>query len=515
MSRAIFPSRRGFLRSLGVGGLGAAAAGLLPSLWSRRAGASPWGDYPGSMRIGLVPAEKQAKRVLEIFLFGGISPWETFYCVDEPDFGKRDRLMWWTFQEGDETVSDLYLACQGDNAPALLQDFAKDENGVMVKLGPFTEPLRSRKDITDRLRLQVLTHTLLPHELALPLAMTGYRIGSPKLASVGAAVQHYFLTHGDQGSTEPISYVIHPVGRLQSLHLNQPAAIGQHPSFARPLMMHVGNDPTFIDALKRRSLGTLGASADRLSSYYSAELAARLTRDGVPLRSQALGDYQFALSALQNSANLLKVFDPALLEPVGADTCGEKAALGEARMQLRLAAHLLTRPGGRARHVLVIDPGVIHTLTGSGYDTHLRHVHDSALNLSYLWRELVAIINQPGEKDPAKIDLDDTLVVVNTEFGRSPGTQGAKGRNHHPYAYVTLMFGGPVGAAQRGIVGSILPDASARNALAPVETRAAILAALGIYPFTPEGYLFSDVPGAASAAEASVRLKEKVLGLTS
>ncbi len=28
--------------------------------------------------------------------------------------------------------------------------------------------------------------------------------------------------------------------------------------------------------------------------------------------------------------------------------------------------------------------------------------------------------------------LDDTLVVWTTEFGRTPGTDGAKGRGHHP-----------------------------------------------------------------------------------
>ncbi len=33
------------------------------------------------------------------------------------------------------------------------------------------------------------------------------------------------------------------------------------------------------------------------------------------------------------------------------------------------------------------------------------------------------------------------------------GVQGADGRNHYPSAYVTLMFGGPVGPEQRGIVG--------------------------------------------------------------
>ena len=38
--------------------------------------------------------------------------------------------------------------------------------------------------------------------------------------------------------------------------------------------------------------------------------------------------------------------------------------------------------------------------------------------------------------------LDETLVVVGTEFGRTPGTQGSDGRDHHPFAFSVVMAGG-------------------------------------------------------------------------
>lgn len=38
--------------------------------------------------------------------------------------------------------------------------------------------------------------------------------------------------------------------------------------------------------------------------------------------------------------------------------------------------------------------------------------------------------------------LDETLVVVATEFGRTPGTQGSDGRDHHPFGFSVLMAGG-------------------------------------------------------------------------
>lgn len=38
--------------------------------------------------------------------------------------------------------------------------------------------------------------------------------------------------------------------------------------------------------------------------------------------------------------------------------------------------------------------------------------------------------------------LDETVVVFATEFGRTPGSQGANGRDHHPYGFSVWMAGG-------------------------------------------------------------------------
>ena len=40
--------------------------------------------------------------------------------------------------------------------------------------------------------------------------------------------------------------------------------------------------------------------------------------------------------------------------------------------------------------------------------------------------------------------LDDTLVVFATEFGRTPGSQGSDGRDHHPYGFSVWMAGGGI-----------------------------------------------------------------------
>ncbi|MBI3874811.1 MAG: DUF1501 domain-containing protein [Verrucomicrobia bacterium] len=49
--------------------------------------------------------------------------------------------------------------------------------------------------------------------------------------------------------------------------------------------------------------------------------------------------------------------------------------------------------------------------------------------------------------------LDETIVVFATEFGRTPGSQGSDGRDHHPYGFSVWMAGG-------GIKGGIVHGAT-------------------------------------------------------
>jgi hypothetical protein len=40
--------------------------------------------------------------------------------------------------------------------------------------------------------------------------------------------------------------------------------------------------------------------------------------------------------------------------------------------------------------------------------------------------------------------LDETMVVIGTEFGRTPGAQGSDGRDHHPYGFSIVLAGGGI-----------------------------------------------------------------------
>jgi len=76
--------------------------------------------------------------------------------------------------------------------------------------------------------------------------------------------------------------------------------------------------------------------------------------------------------------------------------------------------------------------------------------------------------------------LDETLVVVGTEFGRKPSINARGGRDHHPAAYSCLMAGGGINVGQ--VYGSTDQDAfyADDNPVSVEDFNATIGAALGL-----------------------------------
>src|SRR4051794_23943544 len=69
--------RRDFLR--GTSGLAIAAGGA--TLLTGRS-ARAFGEIPAGADSAAVPPNMRAQNILEIFLYGGVSQYESFYCVD-------------------------------------------------------------------------------------------------------------------------------------------------------------------------------------------------------------------------------------------------------------------------------------------------------------------------------------------------------------------------------------------------------------------------------------------------
>jgi hypothetical protein len=170
-----------------------------------------------------------------------------------------------------------------------------------------------------------------------------------------------------------------------------------------------------------------------------------------------------------------------------------------------------------------IDTGIRPAVNG-GHDTHFFHTRIASQNVPHTFAALAEIINAPGEGDPAKIDLDETMVVINTEFGRTPYRQtsgGETGTNHWPQGYVTVMIGGPIGPGNgngRSVYGYITEDEGiAQDYVTPAENRMMVMQALGIYPFSSQSFAVGDVrgdaPGEKDELWAATRVRDSYLGV--
>jgi hypothetical protein len=495
--------RRSFLAAAG-----AAGAAALIGPWVRRSRAATFGAFPAGSAAVELPDGVRARRVLEVFLYGGLSCWETLYFVRR--YGAPDDPRY---------PGSQYYALAADNAAALAscgaadreRPFGVDALGATVELGPFADRLWQRSDVVARMRLVVQRHALLPHEAAVPQALTGRPIGQPGAAGLGAHIQRARLDAGQTPDrASPHAYVF-AAGGVASDNVAAAAALGDHPGVARPLLIQTDR-PAFTRLLDRGVLGGDRAGHDALVAAYADQYAARLTWPGRGrVRSRAAADAASAFATQRRADAIHGVLRDDLLAPASATACG-LTALDYPGVGLTAARALLTDPREPASYVCVVDNGLVGATSGSGYDTHVHNAAGTATNFDHLLAGLLAIINAPGEADPTKLSLDDTLIVLNTEFGRTPGLQGSDGRNHHPGGYVTAFIGGPITPAERGVSGAIGPDGLATQFAAPGENRIAALLALGIWPFAPEGYNISDVPDVGGEVAAAARVIESFLG---
>jgi hypothetical protein len=498
--------RRDVMRVLGGGAVLAAASGV----WPRRLAAAPFGEVPDQRAGVMLPAAQRVSRILECFLYGGLTTWESFYCV--PEFGEATNT--WAYAHYDQMV-DAAVDC-GYDTGELFTPFADDSEGRTVFLGPILKPLISRPDVLDRMRIVVNRHLLEPHEAAIPLTISGKSLGSPSLAALGTHVSRYFVDRDDGTHAAPFAYGFATAGGfIPNDNVRSLVAPGLHPGSARPLLIKVDNVTRLDSLLSRAAVGGLDERArfDALVGMYFEQYNRRLRFAGQAEVARALRFQELAQAArsVESAEAIAGVLDSTLFEPVAGTACGEQNEINVPAMSLNIATHLLTHPTAPARHCCVVDTGLAEADGGGGYDTHEEAPHTQSRNFNNFVSRLLPHINLPGEADPAKLDLDDTLIIFNMEFGRAPGAQnGGEGRNHWPYGYVQVYFGGP---AQRGIFGAIGESGHASVFTTPSENRIAALLAMGIWPFDALSFNVSDVPGAADEGAAVLSAMRRVLGV--
>ena len=122
----------------------------------------------------------------------------------------------------------------------------------------------------------------------------------------------------------------------------------------------------------------------------------------------------------------------------------------------------------------------LNFVNGTGWDTHRHGQKEQHRLIRDLDQSLSALVE---DLERRRI-LDETLVVVATEFGRPPDFDGEGGRGHQSDAFSTVLFGGGLQTGQ--VVGAT--DESGRRVVGPKTTvpdfHATVLATLGIDPTT-------------------------------
>jgi hypothetical protein len=369
------------------------------------------------------------------------------------------------------------------------------------------------------MRIVVQKHNLAPHEAAVPQALTGRPVGQPNAAGLGAHVQRARVDQNAMpGRASPYAYVF-ATGGFSSDNVAAAASAGIHPGAARPLLIKTDNATGFTRLLQRSTVGASRANTDALVGAYVDQYNARLTwPKQARVRSARTDDLAAAYQTTKQVDGIRGVLTEDLFTTRSGESCGSTRDTNIPIMGLDAARHLLTHPTEPASYVCVSDTGLYEASGGGGYDVHLECPRDTSTNFNNLLSSLLDMIDVPGGNDPTKISLDDTLVILNTEFGRTPGRQlkgtALTGRNHHPLGYATVFIGGPITTAQKGLYGAIGPDGVATTAATPAENRIAALLALGIWPFSPEAFAVSDVPDATGEVDAASRAMTKFLGRT-
>jgi Protein of unknown function (DUF1501) len=403
-------------------------------------------------------------KVLEIYLKGGLSMGETLWSVDAATDA-------WSFITPGVTDLEWSALVPGtvpaDQVPA---DFSFDStwlasipaDGRDLFLGPSAKPLAAAS-VLDRARVVATSHDLLPHEAAVPFTLMGNRLGRAVSSGLGAVVNHLH-----SGVIDVPSVVFH---KNADAFLHHALATGQFGAEHTPLAVRVGQDVSF-DRGALEASGFSREDGDPLRGLYVSRYENLLTHGVDRTRSRAFDAYDGSNLHLGNWAAIDSLLAPLDLvvgaSPDRVDNHTVKA--------IHAASSLLT--GTSVEYALVFDQGLTND-----YDSH----NVTASELVHAERQAVSfwsVCHALAEAVLAgTLDLDTTMVVINSEFGRKD-KDGGTGTEHSFRGYATMFLGGPILAATSTVIGNLDDDAVATDDVSAVDVRAAIALALGIDGYT-------------------------------
>lgn len=521
--------RRSFLKATAVTSASAFAGVMIQP---KNAYANDWGAVDSSLY------NRAPVKVLEINLVGAPSFWETLWvrkkADNSPDYLGLDDLM-----------ANVIFNCPnggGNNQDTpvwneLSPTALATGNSESTFLGPAAKPIWH---LIDRMRMVTMRHKDNPieiHEVALPYGLTGTNPGNGRHTGPGVAIARRARIL-KQSQLTPHAYVINTGFNNLSRYFNAAGmAMGMHNGINRPLFLRMETVDLLTNRLDR--VNTTPGRDDllrALNSQYRDQLLFHAD-PGQLVRSANHVEYEAALNSLFNATNLKNLLpnsttvtdSPYCVANEDGSPAGDQQDPVKAAIQL--AASLLTHPTDSASHVLVGDIG-LRNLAGNqpSYDTHgsliaseFEGVQSPLSNLYSLFTALNDVIDPSGQ-DPNKINLDDTMIVLSTEFGRRSTPQvrdGRRGREHNAFGYLNVMIGGPIDGVNSGSAGWLKATNNGEpldDWYTPADFRAAVLLAAGVDPFSPEIFGTTDAGDsifAAGGTEESniVAIANQILGV--
>jgi hypothetical protein len=158
-------------------------------------------------------------------------------------------------------------------------------------------------------------------------------------------------------------------------------------------------------------------------------------------RFDRIGDVQSFDSFQQRALNLLTSSATARAFDISGESPSLRDRYGRSQFgQCCLLARRLAEAG-----VPMINVHFCRTPVGS-WDTHSQHFNQMKQSLCPVFDQAFAALVE--DLDDRGL-LDQTLVMANAEFGRTPKVNGSSGRDHWPWVYSLALAGGGIA---RGVV---------------------------------------------------------------
>jgi hypothetical protein len=437
------PHRRTFLADLGMGFTGLALSAMLHE--------DGFATPPGAQPSGQPHFTPRAKSVIWFFMLGGVSHLESF----DPK-PALNRYAGQTIDESPYRSAVLNSPYYRSN----VRDFAGTPRALMARLLPmqigFQKRGQSGLEISDwwphlagcadDLAVVRSVWTTDNDHAAQTQFHTGRHIFDGTPPAIGSWV-HYGL--GSLNRDLPTFLVL---GRGPDDCCGGTAAHGgsylgpEHSGI--PLQVDPRNPLPFGNpgaGLFREERGSQNALLQDLNQMAGVQypddpaLRARIQAYELAARMQTAVPEVLAFSHENEATHRLYGLDNAGTRPFG---------------QLCLTARRLVERGVRFVQVYHGNGG------GGGWDAHSNLRTNHANNCAHVDRPIAALLRDLKQRGL----LDETLVVWATEFGRTPGTEGSTGRDHHPYGFSVWMAGG-------GIRGGVVHGATDEIGFHAVEHR--------------------------------------------